>query len=168
MDIPGVPPHALHSKVNYMVILTRNLNFKQGLVYGQKAIVRSFISRVMHVETLDEQNSLVLIPRIRFKAKAGRNGTTFSKLQLPSSSRMLCCHHQNNQSQTLSKIGLDWRDDVFTHGQLCVALSRAQKRSSIMCLKPPLRLRGNNHTTALSLSPTISSLQQTLTFRFHS
>ena len=40
IDVSGVPPHALDLKLNCMVMITRNLNFKQGLVNGQKAIVR--------------------------------------------------------------------------------------------------------------------------------
>lgn len=41
-----------------------------------------------------------------------------------------------SQGQTLSRIGLDLRSSVFSHGQLYVALSRAQNRDSIMCLLP--------------------------------
>lgn len=141
IDVTSVPPHSLHLKLNSMVMLTRNLNFKQGLVNGQKAVVRAFSPRVARVELLDDSSSLALIPRIRFKAKIGKNGITFSRLQLP----LRVCYAvtiNKSQGQTLSKIGLDLRNDVFTHGQLYVALSRAQKRESIMCLALPPRLLG--------------------------
>ena len=39
-----------------------------------------------------------------------------------------------SQGQTLQKVGLDLRDDVFTHGQLYVALSRTTSRKNISCL----------------------------------
>lgn len=125
-------------------MLTRHLNIKQGLINGQKAIiVRGFSSRIAHVEPLDESSSLVLTPRVRFKVKAGKNGISFSRLQLP----LRVCHavtiNKKSQGWTLSKIGIGLRNDVVTHGQLYVALSRAQKREPIiMCLALPARLRG--------------------------
>ena len=103
--------------------------------------MRAFSPRVAHVELLDDSSSLVLIPRIRFAAKVGKNGISFSRLQLP----LRVCYAvtiNKSQGQTLSKIGLDLRNDVFTHGQLYVALSRAQKRDSIKCLALPSRLLG--------------------------
>ena len=139
---------AILSSTNATIdLITRNLNFKQGLVNGQKAIVRGYSTRIVHVELLDGQSSPVLIPRIRFKTKVGRNGISFSRLQLP----LRVCYAltiNKSQGQTLTKIGLDLRTDVFTHGQLYVALSRAQKRSSIMCLTLPARLRGALNRTA--------------------
>lgn len=42
-----------------------------------------------------------------------------------------------SQGQTLSRIGLDLCSSAFAHGQLYVALSRAQNKKSIMRLLPP-------------------------------
>ena len=45
-----------------------------------------------------------------------------------------------SQGQTLSRVGLDLRDDVFCHGQLYVALSRTTSCSNIVCLVKPVRI----------------------------
>lgn len=37
INVSGVPPPSLSLKVNFIVMLTRNLNFEQGLVNGQKS-----------------------------------------------------------------------------------------------------------------------------------
>lgn len=63
-----------------MVMTTRNLNFKQGLVGGQKAIVCAFSTSVVHVQLIDPDSSLVLILRIRFQYTVGRNDITFSRI----------------------------------------------------------------------------------------
>ena len=48
-----------------------------------------------------------------------------------------------SQRQTLQKVSLDVRDDVFTHGQLYVALSRTTSRENILCLVKTNRLIDN-------------------------
>ena len=48
-----------------------------------------------------------------------------------------------SQGQTLQKVGLDLTDDVFTHGQLYVALSRTTSREYILCLVKTNRLIDN-------------------------
>ena len=101
-------------------MLTRNLNFSEGLVNGQKVVLRGISpnSRVVQVEL------------IMFHGQVGRQGITFQRVQLPL--RIAYCLTINNsQGQTLSRVGLDLRSDVFAHGQLYVALSRAQNRQSI-------------------------------------
>ena len=42
-----------------------------------------------------------------------------------------------SRGRIVSRIGLDLRSSAFAHGQLYVALSCAQKKSSIMCVLPP-------------------------------
>ena len=120
-------------------MLIRNLNFSEGLVNGQKCILLAVSpnSRVIQVELLTEERPrpIVLIPRINFQGKVGRNGINFMRVQFPLRTAYSMTINKS-QGQTLFRIGLDLRSPAFAHGQLYVALSRAQNRRSIMCLLP--------------------------------
>lgn len=144
IDVPGIPPHQLHLKSDALAMLKRNLNFSEGLVNGQKVVVRGVSpnSRVIRVELLDRENSIVLIPRISFHAQVGRNGITFNRVQFPIRTAYSLTINKS-QGQTLSRIGLDLRSDCFSHGQLYVALSRAKNRHSVMVLLPPDHIMNN-------------------------
>lgn len=137
LNVQGVPPHELKLKTDGLAMITRNLNFSEGLVNGQKCVVLAVSpnSRVIQVELLTDETPrpIVLIPRIGFRAKVGRNGISFMRVQFPLRTAYSMTINKS-QGQTLTKIGLDLRSPPFAHGQLYVALSRAQNRNSIMCL----------------------------------
>ena len=119
-------------------MLTRNLNFGEGLVNGQKGVSLEVSpnSRVIQVQLLTPHRPVVLVPRINFHAQVSRQGIKFSRVQFPLRLAYSLTINKS-QSQTLSRIGLDLRIDIFAHGQLYVALSRINNRHSIMCLVPP-------------------------------
>ena len=74
-----------------------------------------------------------------FEVKVGKDGMTFHRKQFP----LRSCYAMTinkSQGQTLSRVGLDLRDDVFCHGQLYVALSRTTSCSNIVCLVKPERI----------------------------
>ncbi|CAB1113964.1 unnamed protein product [Ectocarpus sp. CCAP 1310/34] len=139
LHVSGIPPHELQLKSNGLAMLVRNLNFAEGLVNGQKCILKGVSpnSRVIQVELLtdDLPHPIVLIPRINFTAQVGRNGISFMRVQFPLRSAYAMTINKS-QGQTLKKIGLDLRSSPFAHGQLYVALTRAQKRSTVMVLLP--------------------------------
>lgn len=87
LHVSGVPPHELQLKSNGLAMLVRNLNFAEGLVNGQKCILKGVTpnSRVIQVELLtdDLPHPIVLIPRINFPAQVGRNGISFMRVQFP-------------------------------------------------------------------------------------
>lgn len=135
-------------------MITRNLNFSEGLVNGQKVILRGILpnSRVICVELLDANQNVVLIPRISFHAKVGRKGITFNRVQFPLRIAYSLTINKS-QGQTLSRVGLDLRSDCFAHGQLYVALSRAQCRKSVMVLVPPNHIMNSIPHTANIVYP---------------
>ena len=111
----------------------RNINFDSGLVNGKKGVVRGLSAKVVDVEVIAEGFPIVKIPRICFETQVGHKGLTFHRHQFP----LRLCYAMTinkSQGQTLQKVGLDLRDDVFTHGQLYVALSRTTSRKNISCL----------------------------------
>ena len=110
-----------------------NLKFSEGLVNGQKVVLRGVSPNsreFVQVELLTPEKSIVLVPRTMFHGQVCRQGITFQRVQFPL--RIAYSLTINKlQGQTLSRVGLDLRSDVFAHGQLYVALSRAQNRQSI-------------------------------------
>lgn len=60
---------------------------------------------------------------------------------------------EHNKVKRCEKIGLGFRTDVLTHGQLCVALNRAQNKQSVQPLVNPNRIFTDTPTPrALSTS----------------
>lgn len=107
---------------------------------GQKCVLHAISpnSRVIQAELLTEEkpHPIVFIPRINFTATVGRKGIYFSRVQFPLRPAYAMTINKS-QGQTLTRIDRDLRSSPFAHGQLYVALSRAQNKLSIMCLIPP-------------------------------
>ena len=92
-----------------------------------------------------------------FHAQVGRNGVTFQRVQFPLRIAYSLTINKS-QGQTLTRIGLDLRSDVFAHGQLYVALSRAQNRHSVMCLISPSHvLNGIPHAANVVYDPFVEA-----------
>ena len=159
LNAQGVPPHELELRSNDLAMLTRNLNFGEGLVNGQKGVLLGVSpnSRVIQVQLLTPLRPIVLVPRINFHAQVGRQGVHFSRVQFPLRLAYSLTINKS-QGQTLSRIGLDLRNDIFAHGQLYVALSRIKNRHSIMCLVPPSHIAaGVAHAPNVVYSPFIEA-----------
>ena len=117
----------------------RNVNFDSGIVNGRKGIVCAISSRIVDVQIIGVGSPLVKIPRITFEVKVGKHGMILHRQQFP----LRVCYAMTinkSQGQTLCRVGLDLRDDVFCHGQLYVALSRTTSCNNVVCLVKPERL----------------------------
>ena len=113
----------LNLKMGYVVIFIRNVNFDAGNVNGRKGIVRAISPRIVDVQVIAPGDPLVKVLRITFEVQVGSKSITFHRQQFP----LRVCYAvtiNKSQGQTLTKVGLDLRDDVFCHDQLYVALSR--------------------------------------------
>ncbi|XP_022890555.1 uncharacterized protein LOC111405758 [Olea europaea var. sylvestris] len=62
----GVPPHRLVLKINYLIMLLRNLDPSDGLCNGSRMVCHQFSTHVIHAEITTGQYSgkHVFIPRI--------------------------------------------------------------------------------------------------------
>ncbi len=138
---PGVPHHRLIIKPGCICILLRNMSFDDGLVNGAKVVIRRATNRMIEADLLREGFSpkKVSIPRILFKFQPVRSSITVLRRQFPLRLAYSLTFNKS-QGQTLEKIGLDLRSDVFAHGQLYVALGRVRNRESIRVLVPPERV----------------------------
>jgi ATP-dependent DNA helicase PIF1 len=73
---------------------------------------------------------VAFIPRIKFISDNSGLSFTFARKQFPLQLAYAMTINKS-QGQTLSHVGLHLTDDVFLHGQLYVAFSRAKAPTNI-------------------------------------
>jgi ATP-dependent exoDNAse (exonuclease V) alpha subunit len=139
LNASGLPIAELRLKLGCPIILLRNIDPKRGLCNGTRATVLHISNRVLDVRLLtgDHAGETALIPRITlspanneldYKIKLNRR-------QFPVQLAFAMTINKS-QGQTLDHIGLDLRKDVFSHGQLYVAFSRATSPAQVNVLLP--------------------------------
>ncbi|KAE8220535.1 hypothetical protein CF326_g8737 [Tilletia indica] len=137
VNLPGLPAHDLHLKAGVPIILLRNLDPTQGLCNGTRLIVcsasRSLITAKIMNGNEDFIGVTVFIPRIGLNTKEGALPFTLLRRQFPVKLAFAMTINKA-QGQSVSTVGVDLRQPVFSHGQLYVALSRAKDPSLIKLL----------------------------------
>jgi hypothetical protein len=104
--ISGLPPHKLEVSVGCTLMLLRNINPTQGLYNGTRLKLLAATPRMMRCEIITQgkyQGNQVIIPGIKL---------------MPT-----------EEGQTLNRVGIYLKEDVFSHGQLYVAVSRASGKA---------------------------------------
>jgi ATP-dependent DNA helicase PIF1 len=137
LEISGMPSHKLSFKIGAPVMLLRNLDPSAGLCNGTRLIIRRFTMRVVEAEIMTGKGAgnVAFIPRIKFISDNSGLPFTFTRKQFPL--RLAYAMTINkSQGQTLSHVGLHLADDVFSHGQLYVAFSRAKALANVKVQLP--------------------------------
>ncbi|KAK6022767.1 hypothetical protein OSTOST_11521 [Ostertagia ostertagi] len=137
----GMPPHELRLKKGCIVMLLRNLDVTKGLCNGTRLIVDECGQHVLgcRFATGSRRNQFVLIPRIDNYTDKGLP-FRLRRRQFPV--RLAFATTINKaQGQTLSKVGIFLPQDVFSHGQLYVALSRVRNAESLKVLSPQRKIK---------------------------
>ncbi|KAM6551270.1 hypothetical protein CsatB_001078 [Cannabis sativa] len=136
----GLPPHELILKKNCPIMLLRNINASEGLWNGTCLICRGFDRNIIDAEIAVRHyiGKRVFIPRIPFLPNVDENtGFPFKRTQFPIRLSFAMTINKS-QGQTLDYVGIYLPQPVFSHGQLYVALSRAQTSSTIKILIRPV------------------------------
>ncbi|CAN1823228.1 ATP-dependent DNA helicase PIF1 [Linum perenne] len=116
LQIENFPDHQLKLKVGVPVILLRNLDQTIGLCNGTRMVIRTLGTWFIEVEILTGTHvgERVYLPRRQYPI-ALSFAMTINK----------------SQGQTLHSVGLCLKRQVFTHGQLYIALSRVTRKSGL-------------------------------------
>lgn len=123
-DKVGVPPHELKIKVGDICFITRNLNVDDGIANSSRCQIIAMTERIITAKLLSGNQDIVKLPKIRFVFKVN-NGHSFEMIreQFPVR-RAYAITFNKSQGQTLEKVVLDLRCQLFAHGYLYVGLSR--------------------------------------------
>ncbi|CAK5084802.1 unnamed protein product [Meloidogyne enterolobii] len=114
-----------------MIMLVRNLNVKEGLCNGTRLQVANIGKYVLNciIKSGDKIGETTLIPRITL-IEDKKFPFVLKRHQFPI--RLAFAFTINkSQSQTFEKIGIDYTEDPFSHGQTYVSLSRAKSWEKI-------------------------------------
>jgi ATP-dependent DNA helicase PIF1 len=138
ITVPGLPDHLLTLKEGMPVVITRNMNINGGICNGTRMIVKE-VGRVYLkgiLMTGPFRGRQIMLPQVKLHHKGSlRSGLSFYRYQLP----VKAAHAMSTnkaQGQTFSRVGVYLNTDVFSHGQLYVALSRVSDVSNLLVVKP--------------------------------
>jgi hypothetical protein len=137
LEVSGMLSHKLSFKIGAPVMLLRNLAPLTGLCNGTRLIIRRFTMQVVEAEIITGKGvgNVAFIPRIKFISDNSGLPFTFARKQFPLRLAYVMTINKS-QRQTFSHVGLHLADDVFLHGQLYVAFSRAKAPANIKVLLP--------------------------------
>jgi hypothetical protein len=134
LQLSGMPPHQLQLKVGAIVMLIRNL--KGDLCNGQRLIVVSMRPNIIEVRRpTDAQDDTFFLPRITLDSANTQLPFELRRRQFPVKLAFAMTINKS-QGQSLSRVGLYLPRDVFAHGQLYVAFSRATKPDAVTVFDP--------------------------------
>ncbi|VDB85048.1 unnamed protein product [Peniophora sp. CBMAI 1063] len=137
MFSPGFPLGELQVKTGCPLILLRNIRASQGLCNGTRLILRRASTRVLEVQAIgaDRDGDVALLPCIVMRPSETDEDVAFVLKRRQFPVRLAFAMTINKvQGQSVKYVGVDLRASVFSHGQLCVALSRATTPSAVRVL----------------------------------
>jgi ATP-dependent DNA helicase PIF1 len=124
MNRPGLPDHELELKTNCVVMCIRNMT--RDVCNGTNLLVTKTHQHLLDCLVLSGpgKSTMVTLPRIVLTDKSTADGVNIRRKQFPVR-LAYAMTIDKSQGQSLERIGLALYTDVFSHGQLYTALSRA-------------------------------------------
>ncbi|KAI7943612.1 hypothetical protein MJO28_011140 [Puccinia striiformis f. sp. tritici] len=138
----GLPAHKIIVKVGMPIVVTRNMAIGKGVCNGSRLLLTAvqagcLVGKLMAGPFAGNE---VMLPRCKLQSKAGqKSGLSFYRHQFPIMPAYAMSINKS-QGQTLGRVGVYLNSDVFSHGQLYVALSRVSDVSNLLVVNPSFRL----------------------------
>ncbi|KAL5713608.1 DNA helicase [Ranunculus cassubicifolius] len=128
----SLPPHKLDLKIGAPIILTRNVNPRDGLCNGTRLLCSRFYPNLIEAEivTGSFKGKPTFLHRIPLQSKSDMKlPFSFTRKQFPIRLSFALTIHKS-QGQTIPFVGIYLPQPVFSHGQLYVALSRGKQKKN--------------------------------------
>ena len=124
----ALPAHELILKKHMPVMLMRNLDPANGLCNGTRLLVLELLAgnRLLKAKIATagpHLGNVVHIPRVKLFPEKNKFPWEWSRRQFPVRPAFAMTINKA-QGQTLKRVGVDLTEQIFTHGQLYVAVSR--------------------------------------------
>ncbi|CAL1374511.1 unnamed protein product [Linum trigynum] len=135
LKIGNFPEHELKLKLGCPVILLRNLDQSTGLCNGTRMIVKRLGKWFIEVQILTGTHvgDTVFLPRLSLSVHYKSLNFTLVRRQYPIALSYAMTINKS-QCQTLNHVGICLQRQVFSHGQLYVAMSRVTSERGLKIL----------------------------------
>ncbi|QQP37176.1 ATP-dependent DNA helicase [Caligus rogercresseyi] len=131
--LSGMASHRIVLKKGMPIMLLRNLDPANGHCNGSRYVVEDLKPHMISAKLITGPNkgSILLIPRIHFSNVSEDFPFTLTRKQFPVRPCFAMTANKA-QGQSLKKVGINLKEhQMFSHGQLYVAMSRASKDTDI-------------------------------------
>lgn len=157
VEVPGAPMAALELKVGAIGLIMRNILPSEKIMNGTRVRVVALprcaggtSAHLLQIETIPLPGSgdaprTFLLPRICFEVEAP-GSITFLRRQFPIKLAYALTTNKS-QGQTLNRVLLDTRKEVFAHGQAYVACSRVRNFACLAFLTEAAQAAGSTSSS---------------------
>ncbi|PNY03362.1 ATP-dependent DNA helicase PIF1 [Trifolium pratense] len=131
----GLPNHAIKLKIGTPIMLLRNLDQFEGLCNGTRLSITRLADHVIEAKIITGKNigNLIYIPRMPMSPSQSPWPFKLLRKQFPIMVSFAMTINKS-QGQSLDYVGLYLPREVFSHGQLYVALFRVKTKQGLKIL----------------------------------
>ncbi|XP_058721741.1 uncharacterized protein LOC131593305 [Vicia villosa] len=131
----GWPNHLIRWKVGATIMLMLNLDHSEGLCNGTRLTVTRLVAHVIEAKIISGKNigNTINIPRISLSHSQSPWPFKLVRRQFPITFSFAMTINKS-QGQSLDNVGLYLSKEVFSHGQLYVAISKVKSKKGLKIL----------------------------------